>query len=124
MDVAKLSALGMESKEIAYKIGLKNHTVRSYLKSVRLKLSAKNAVQVSNRLRESNVVVLKIPRIDIKLKARQALNNALRNGLAVRGPCEECGSPKTEAHHEDYSKPLRVKWFCKKHHEELHRNRR
>ncbi|GAG03219.1 unnamed protein product, partial [marine sediment metagenome] len=42
------------------------------------------------------------------------------SGRLKRGKCLVCGDEKTEAHHEDYSKPLEVKWLCKKHHSELH----
>ena len=41
-----------------------------------------------------------------------------------RLPCEVCGERKTHAHHDDYSKPLEVKWLCKKHHDEHHREER
>jgi len=31
-----------------------------------------------------------------------------------------CGEKKAHGHHDDYTKPLAVKWLCRKHHEELH----
>lgn len=31
-------------------------------------------------------------------------------------PCEICGSKDAQAHHPDYSKPLKVVWLCLKHH--------
>jgi hypothetical protein len=36
-------------------------------------------------------------------------------------PCEVCGSRPTEAHHDDYSKPLEVRWLCVLHHKAEHR---
>ncbi len=48
--------------------------------------------------------------------ARMRVYVAKRNGTLIQLPCEECGSKKTETHHEDYSKPLDVIWLCKKHH--------
>jgi hypothetical protein len=53
-----------------------------------------------------------------KDKARQALANALRSGRVVRLPCEVCGECDVEAHHDDYSRPLDVRWLCFKHHRE------
>lgn len=45
---------------------------------------------------------------------------ALLTGKLTRLPCEVCGTLKVHAHHEDYSKPLDVKWLCAKHHSERH----
>lgn len=55
-----------------------------------------------------------------KLRARQAIRDRVFNGTLKRQPCEVCGNEKSEAHHEDYLKPLEVKWLCSKHHKELH----
>ncbi|WP_201455553.1 hypothetical protein [Roseovarius indicus] len=54
--------------------------------------------------------------------AHLTVQNALRLGLIVRQPCEECGSDKSEAHHDDYSNPLAVTWLCRRHHRARHRN--
>ncbi len=51
-----------------------------------------------------------------KDKARQRVNNAVRDGRLPRKPCEVCGVAKVEAHHTDYRKPLDVKWLCRQHH--------
>ena len=56
-----------------------------------------------------------------KAKARSAVTHALRDGRLFRKPCETCGSNKSQAHHDDYSKPLDVRWLCKKDHDEWHR---
>jgi hypothetical protein len=56
-----------------------------------------------------------------KYVARTAVGNALRDGRLTRQPCEVCGNEKSEAHHDDYSKPLDVKWLCKRHHVERHK---
>ncbi len=49
------------------------------------------------------------------------LNDAGRAGLIQREPCEVCGSPEVDAHHEDYDQPLRVRWLCRRHHWQEHR---
>lgn len=54
-----------------------------------------------------------------KAKARQKSSNAIRDGKLERKPCEKCGQP-AEAHHEDYSKPLEIRWLCPKHHAQRH----
>ena len=53
-------------------------------------------------------------------KAHNAVNYAVKVGKLIRGICEVCGDPKTEAHHYDYSKKLDVRWFCGNHHREEH----
>lgn len=55
-----------------------------------------------------------------KFRARIALNSAVRRGLLSRQPCEVCGAEQVEGHHEDYSRPLDVRWLCSQHHRELH----
>lgn len=55
-----------------------------------------------------------------KHEARIALRNAVRDGSVKRLPCEVCGSTDSEGHHDNYSRPLDVKWLCPKHHAERH----
>lgn len=53
--------------------------------------------------------------------AHKMVNNALTNGTLKRKPCEVCGTKKdNRAHHDDYNKPLKVRWLCEKHHREHH----
>lgn len=55
-----------------------------------------------------------------KYGARQAVWRAVKSGRLEKLPCAKCGSPDSQAHHEDYSKPLDVMWLCFKHHREHH----
>ncbi len=56
-----------------------------------------------------------------KLSARAAVNHAINAGKLTRLPCEVCGTPKSQGHHEDYNKPLEVIWLCPIHHAEKHK---
>lgn len=56
----------------------------------------------------------------IEEAARKAVRSALIAGRLVRQPCEVCGAEKAQAHHDDYSKPLDVRWLCRPHHDEHH----
>lgn len=53
-----------------------------------------------------------------KVHARSIVSHAIRDGKLIRKPCEVCEDPKSQAHHDDYSKPLEVKWLCLKHHKQ------
>ena len=57
-----------------------------------------------------------------KYHARAMTQAAIRTGRLRRMPCSVCGNDNTEAHHEDYSKPLSVTWLCFVHHMERHGN--
>ena len=52
-------------------------------------------------------------------RAHALVAAALKTGKLKRGKCW-CGSLRTEAHHPDYSEPLRVDWLCRKHHRGVH----
>lgn len=54
-----------------------------------------------------------------RANARSYLHVYIRRGKVVPQPCEVCGQ-KAEAHHDDYNKPLEVRWRCTAHHLELH----
>lgn len=55
-----------------------------------------------------------------KYKANCAINNALRSGKIKKLPCEICGSEKSVGHHDDYDKPMSVRWLCQAHHKQWH----
>jgi hypothetical protein len=56
-----------------------------------------------------------------KMLARTAARHAANRGKLQRQPCEICGEAKVEAHHDDYSKPLQVRWLCPPHHRDVHK---
>ena len=58
-----------------------------------------------------------------KVAAHSAVAEALRTGEIERSSyCEDCGSQgMIEAHHDDYSRKLNVRWLCLPCHSEAHR---
>ena len=58
-----------------------------------------------------------------KRKAHTIVTLAIRHGELTVLPCEKCGELKVHGHHDDYSKPLKVRWLCPIHHKEHHSNR-
>ena len=56
-----------------------------------------------------------------KIAAQGAVQAAARAGRLHRGPCEVCGTTQDICgHHDDYDKPLEVRWLCREHHADLH----
>lgn len=53
-------------------------------------------------------------------RCRNLLHMALKKGKVVKQRCA-CGNPKSQAHHDDYNKPLDVIWLCRRHHTARHR---
>jgi len=59
---------------------------------------------------------------NIEYRARVKVSSAVKRGKLVKGRCEICNLNNVQAHHDDYTKPLEIRWFCKQHHSECHRN--
>jgi ribosomal protein S27AE/uncharacterized protein YlaI len=55
-----------------------------------------------------------------KKKAHSLVQTAIRNGSIIKQQCLVCGDSNSHAHHDDYTKPLEIKWLCHIHHMELH----
>lgn len=54
-------------------------------------------------------------------KAEWILAWEVKQGRIVPQPCEVCGKTvNVHGHHDDYSKPLEVRWLCSYHHRKLH----
>ena len=59
-----------------------------------------------------------------KVRAHSRFKYAVKTGKVNREPCEVCGDENSHGHHEDYSKPLEVRWLCLKHHFGEHKKSR
>lgn len=85
----------------------------------------RDAPEYKNRRAEQARARVKNPVERPKHEARWAAYRAIRAGTIEREPCQICGTTnRVEAHHDDYSKPLEVRWLCRAHHREFHTRQR
>lgn len=61
-----------------------------------------------------------VSRNPVKRRAHEKVKDAKSRGDLVPAPCEVCGETNVDAHHEDYNKPLEVRWLCRRHHAKIH----
>lgn len=54
-----------------------------------------------------------------KWTAHKAVAKMIKNGC-IPGQCEICESEDVHGHHDDYDKPLSVRWLCQEHHVAWH----
>jgi len=79
------------------------------------KIQAYEKARFKTPHRKSKVAIYQKTRRErdpLKNRARYITTNAVRDGKLKKEPCEKCGNSKSQAHHEDYSKPLEVIWLC------------
>lgn len=83
--------------------------------------------KINNKLDKCDVldnIKVKISPKSLLRQKRQLANSLvfqeIRNGKLLKNNCEICNSTFSHAHHENYDKPLDVRWLCPKHHMELH----
>lgn len=56
-----------------------------------------------------------------KHRAHRLVINAINSGKLFKQNCEVCGTDySVHAHHDDYAKPLNVRWLCAAHHHQWH----
>lgn len=60
----------------------------------------------------------------VQKRAWNVIANRRRRGKLHPQPCEVCGAAPAQVHHDDYTKPLEVRWLCLPHHLEHHQRER
>lgn len=55
---------------------------------------------------------------------KAAQNTAYYKVKNDNAQCEVCESIHAQRHHDDYSKPLEIRWLCPLHHKEVHKGKR
>jgi hypothetical protein len=57
----------------------------------------------------------------IRHRVRALTRSYIKAGKLIKGACEVCRTnDDIEAHHDDYAKPMDIRWLCRKHHREHH----
>lgn len=106
-------------KKILKKSGvLRIYFVCTYCNTLRLK---KYRHTESGKFNSRKAVYKSIKKHIDKQKARWKLYRNIRSGKIIKPKSCVCGNSPVEGHHEDYSKPLEVKWLCRSCHSNLHR---
>jgi hypothetical protein len=105
----------LERRRAQYRRSSRNYINRIKSNQEVFKVENENLLNKRHRYEEKNRE---------KMKARNKLRYNVRSGVIEKKNCLVCGDTKSEAHHEDYSKPLEVMWFCKKHHAEFESNKK
>lgn len=61
-----------------------------------------------------------------QISAHNKVSTDLRSpsSTLVRKPCEVCGDPNSQAHHDNYKEQLKVRWLCPVHHSQVHSKRK
>lgn len=113
-DSSSKDGLRSECRECKRKYRLENREkIRQYSREY-YQQHKKEAKEYNRRYRKNNRE---------KKTAHDRVKYALRTGKIKKQPCA-CGCEEVEAHHENYSHPLEIKWICVPCHNKLHSGRK
>jgi hypothetical protein len=94
-----------------------NYYATEYRREAKRKANPAYKEWLKNYKRERWYEIKGDPNVLLKLHARAMA----RLAFPIIQPCEKCGSVvDVHRHHDDYSKPLDIRWLCEPHHFELH----
>jgi hypothetical protein len=106
-------------KERAKEITAKTTLYRKTHEGWRKKMDLKYAKTEKGKIRRLKAHMKWRKKNPLKYRAHMRVAKAIQRGKIIKG---ECAYPngncegRIEGHHTDYSKPLDITWFCKKHH--------
>jgi len=120
---ARLYATGLSIRQCAARFSVTEQCMSKALK--RRNVSFRPALQFG----KDNWLWTGTKRTSLERKTQGKVAYAIKKGIISRKPCEICGTssktkngqPNIEAHHDDYNKPLSVRWLCRKHHRIWHK---
>lgn len=118
--VKKARHMGIKMNEEDLKIMVTNINREKAFKNIGEKNGSWKGGISKNFYRYKKIQMERYPE---RIVARREAANAIKKGSIKKEPCCVCGYDRTVAHHEDYSKPLDIIWFCRKHHIEYHKNK-
>ena len=116
-DVRRLRNEGLTIREIAHRLGRSTSRVTKVLRAMGLAERGPLSGPLSCSRKRNARWEQKYPE---KRRAHKVVEKALDAGRIQRMDCECCGEKKTHAHHDDYSRPLDVRWLCARCHKREH----
>lgn len=113
---------GMSIGDIAYAHGVSRQSMHEVLRIRGVAFRSQLRFGTENHFYREGV--------EYDTRVRNIVMKAIQSGKLVPRPCEVCGITgfqkdgrnKIEAHHDDYNKPLSVRWLCQPHHHEWHKH--
>lgn len=99
-----------------------NAWLREYYQKNKKKIQERQKKIRHNNKDKNNARTKKNRREKYGISTHKIVSNAIKRGELVKQPCEECGSMEVQAHHDNYNKPLEVRWLCDTCHKKWHQN--
>jgi len=130
--------LQLLNREIANRLDMKEWTLKRFMRANQLRRTEDQLLQIKQRVCAERIAdrnpnwkggisknnyhykLIQKERYPERIKARELVGQAKKKGILKPEPCGICGTYELiEAHHPDYSRPLKVEWYCREHHREI-----